>query len=466
MSAGDIIDRAVRLYRRNFLALLRIVVAPSLVAYAGLVLMSIGWRNLTLSRGDTRVVVTVVMMLGGAALLVIGKAAFYAFLGGSARSLVAHFFEGQPIRARDVYRAVRERIWSLIGATLLMGLLILGIMIMAYFFITIIAMVIFAVLMATVISELPTWLQTIISLGMGLIMLFTLALAALLVYSRVVYVPQILMVEGKGVFSSVSRSFALASGQIRRIAALFLFWVVVGWSVLWLLFVPLETFAYWMGVDITPLNPNAPVWYGLAQQTVAQISEILLMPIAMLGYTLLYLDSRVRKEGYDVELLANRTLASPPQPIYSSMPQYAFESQPQPSPQSLSDRSPFTTSILGLDDYRYTPTTSVPEQDASIASSPDQEIDPTYTPAPAPDFATMPSGAEKEAEIEAGNEARAQESVEFAPVDALTPATEHQQPAIVSAYDPAFGSARKSCRWCGAEATVEDRFCRVCGSVF
>src|SRR5262249_8756199 len=118
MSAGDIIDRAVRLYRRNFLALLRIVIAPSLVAYAGLVMMSIGWRNLSLDRGETRVAVTGLMILGGLLLLVVGKAAFYAFLGGSARSLVAHFFEGHPILARDVYRAVRERVWSLVGATL------------------------------------------------------------------------------------------------------------------------------------------------------------------------------------------------------------------------------------------------------------------------------------------------------------------------------------------------------------
>src|SRR5262249_39258643 len=131
MSAGDIIDRAVRLYRRNFLALLRIVIAPSLVAYSGSILMSIGWRNATLSRGDARVAAIVLVMLGGFLLWAIGKAAFYAVLGGSSRSLVAHFFEGKPISARDVYRAVRERMWSLIGATLMIGLLIIGVIIIA-----------------------------------------------------------------------------------------------------------------------------------------------------------------------------------------------------------------------------------------------------------------------------------------------------------------------------------------------
>ena len=83
MSAGDIIDRAVRLYGRNFLALLRIVLAPSLVAYAGSILMSIGWRNATMSRGDERIVITVLLVLSGFLLWAIGKAAFYAVLGGS-----------------------------------------------------------------------------------------------------------------------------------------------------------------------------------------------------------------------------------------------------------------------------------------------------------------------------------------------------------------------------------------------
>src|SRR5262249_50709841 len=137
MSAGDIIDRAIRIYRRNFLALLRIAIAPSLVAYAGSILISLGMRNATLSQGDARIVLTVLMVASGSLFWVIGKAAFYAVLGGSSRSLVAHFFEGKPILARDVYRAVRERVWSLIGATLMVGLMMVGVMMIAYFFIII-----------------------------------------------------------------------------------------------------------------------------------------------------------------------------------------------------------------------------------------------------------------------------------------------------------------------------------------
>src|SRR5262249_18090360 len=179
----------------------RIVIAPSLVAYAGSILVSIGWSNATLSRGDARIILSVLMILAGSLFWLIGKAAFYAVLGGSSRSLVAHFFEGKPILARNVYRAVRERIWSLIGAPLMVGLMMLGVLIIAYFFIIIIVMI-FALVAATIVSEMPGWMQTIFTVIVAVITGTLLILAALLVYSRIVYVPQILMVEDKGVFNS------------------------------------------------------------------------------------------------------------------------------------------------------------------------------------------------------------------------------------------------------------------------
>jgi hypothetical protein len=360
MSAGDIIDRAVRLYGRNFLALLRIVLAPSLVAYAGSILWSIGWRNATLSKGDERIIITVLLGLGGVLLWVIGKAAFYAVLGGSSRSLVAHFFEGKPILARDVYRAARERVWSLIGATFMIGLLIMGAMMIAYFFVVTLAMF-FALTMATVLQKAPEWMQVGAAIIFAVAVAGAFAISFLLMYGRVVYVPQILMVEGKGVFSSIGRSFSLAGGQLRRIAALILFWFYVGWSVLALLFIPLE----WVFDWVNPFGAEQSPLYSIAFQTVTQLSEILLMPIFMIGCTLLYLDSRVRKEGFDVELLANRTLAQPPAPppLYPPAPQWAA---PEWTP-ATSERGSFAYSILGLDDYSPPPINPAPAQDAQFA---------------------------------------------------------------------------------------------------
>jgi hypothetical protein len=206
-------------------------------------------------------------------------------------------------------------------------------------------------------SEMMRGAATII---FAVVVLAALAFSFLLIYGRIIYVPQILMVEGKGVFSSIGRSFSLASGQLRRITALILFWVYVGWSLLLLLFLPLGYISDW----VNPFSVEHPPWYNIAWQTVTQLSEILLMPIFMIGCTLLYLDSRVRKEGFDVELLANRTLAQPPvqPPLYPLTPAPATPVW-TPAPQQ---RSSFSTSILGLDDYGPAPTDPVPAPGAQL----------------------------------------------------------------------------------------------------
>src|SRR5262249_6624548 len=160
---------------------------------------------------------------------------------------------------------------------------------------------------------------------------------------RIVYVPQILMVERKGVFSAISRSFQLASGELIRIAAVIIFWIYVAWSLWWMMALPVGYYAWTAGVDVTPFNTEVPLWYQIARPTLTQLSEILIWPIAMLCFTLLYINSRVRKEGYDIELLANRVLPPPP-PIPQARPG---------SPQQTSISAPrsMLPSILGLDDF-------------------------------------------------------------------------------------------------------------------
>ncbi|MGH9802504.1 MAG: hypothetical protein ACRD82_19230 [Blastocatellia bacterium] len=440
MSAGDVIDRAVRIYRRNFLALLRIVFGPSLIAYVGTVLYYLGVRNFSMDRGDSRVVVSVALMVGGSVIWMIGKAAFYAVLGGASRSLVDHFFEGKPILARDVYRAVRERFWSLIGAMFMVGLLLMGAGTIVYFLAIVSAMI--GIAGTALLSGAPVWLKTTLAVGFAVVIAASVFMIFLLIYSRVVYVPQVMMVEGKTVFSSISRSFSLASGELWRIAALLLFWFYVAWSVWSLLFTPLGSAAYWLGVDPSPFNQAIPFWFNIANQTVTQVSEIIIAPITMVGFTLLYLDSRVRKEGFDIELMANRLLPATPEMIQqSSQPQTVFFSEP-----AAVATTSFVPSILGLSDYRPIHPSPI-EQATPPETSNVEQVAESYADA-FPEF--VPEVVVEQITAEA---------IETLPAEPAEPVTElpKETPAA---------SAQRLCHWCGTAAGNEDRFCRVCGSVF
>lgn len=437
MSAGDVIDRAVRIYRRNFLALLRIVFGPSLIAYVGTVMYYLGVRNFSVDRGDKRVVISLGLIVGGFVIWMVGKAAFYAVLGGASRSLVDHFFEGKAIRALDVYRAVRERFWSLVGALFVVGLLLMGAGAIVYFLAVVSAMV--GIAGTALLSTAPLWLKTILAAVFAIVLLASVFMIFLLIYSRVVYVPQVMMVEGKSVFNSISRSFALAGGEIWRIAALMLFWFYVAWSLWLLLFLPLLSLSKWFGFEWNPFRQDIPFWFSISYQTLTQVSEIVIAPIAMLGFTLLYLDSRVRKEGFDVELMANRLLPPTADMIRQTWkPQAASFNSPVHAPAGS-----MVPSILGLNDY--TPT----------SWSPVEAVAPEETAFPEPAADALSESVAKERSPEP-IQPLAAEPVETKPVELVI-----EQPAISS-----VSSGLRSCHWCGTEAVDDDRFCRVCGSVF
>jgi hypothetical protein len=345
MSAGDIIDRAARLYRKNFFPLLRIVLAPEIFAYLGLILITFGKRNFSTMQGDWRTAWSALLIIFGIVLFFLGKAAFYAVLGGASRAIVVHLFDGTPLRARDVYRAVRERGWSLIGALLMITLLSIGFgILLSYLIIFVVAIVSLISISFSFAINLPMWVKITLGILIAFLAIAAFIIIFLLVYSRIVYVPQVIMVEDSGVLGGISRSFALAGGQVRRIAALILFWSYVAVSI-WLLFmVPLGWFSYWSGGPVNPFSDNQPIWYEIADQTVGQLSEILIAPIVMLGFTLLYIDSRVRKEGFDVKLLADRILPPVPSPeeIISSQEVVPESHQISPS---------WVPSMLGLNAY-------------------------------------------------------------------------------------------------------------------
>jgi hypothetical protein len=122
-----------------------------------------------------------------------------------------------------------------------------------------------------------------------------------------------MLVEGQGVFAAVARSASLGGRNWRRLAALFLFTTVATYSALALLYVPLAWYASSQGVPLMSFDADLiPAWYEISYNLIWQVSFILLSPVWMVGLCLLYVDERVRREGYDIELMAARRLGDIP----------------------------------------------------------------------------------------------------------------------------------------------------------
>lgn len=136
---------------------------------------------------------------------------------------------------------------------------------------------------------------------------------------------------------------------------MFLFTTFAGYSALMLLFVPLGWAAYLNGVNPFEMDPTRqPAWFAVSYQVVVQLSTIVLAPVWMMGLSLLYVDERVRHEGYDVELLAQQSLGDMPSlpsghntPLAPALAEEHRPEQHRPPPGPVSPGS-----VLGLTERR------------------------------------------------------------------------------------------------------------------
>lgn len=311
LGAGDLIDRTIRLYRRHFLTLIRTAAPPVVASAIGSVLWTVSMHAIPATESSGRLVIYIGMAVVGWLLLMTGGFFFLLIMGGASRNLVMHLLWDEPVAARTIYRSVRARFWGLVGALFMIGIIawVIGIIIMVVWVMT----VALAVGGAMAIGGGATWFGGL--LGGALLIMLTLGALFLFFFivGRAAYVPQVMLVEGHGIFDAIARSVSLARGNVRRLTAMFLFTTFATYSALMLFIVPLGWYGYLQGINPVSLTQSDwPVWYAIGYQVLTQASSILLAPVWMLGLSLMYVDERVRHEGYDIELMAAQRLGEMP----------------------------------------------------------------------------------------------------------------------------------------------------------
>jgi hypothetical protein len=353
LGAGDLVDRAVRFYRANFWTLVLIAAPPVVVG----TVISVGWTALgreIFSVGSyqdqfEKTFYYLFVWFGNVVIWLAETAAALVVMGGAARNFVRHLLFGEAITFKETYGNAWRRLPGLIAAALIITAL-LGFAGFVLFYVGLLVGLL-AIGLAVYSFSFSPFISFVVSLALGLATVFGTGWLFFLLASRLAYAPQVMLVEGLGVFPAIGRSAALASGNVKRLAALFLFSIVAAYSALLLLYVPLAWYAWASGVEFLAFDIDAiPAWYEIANQVISQTSLILLMPVWMIGLCLLYVDERVRHEGYDIELLAARRLGEiPAVPTDFINPlQPALKNQPDAPPTTQPKRNS-SLSPLGLE---------------------------------------------------------------------------------------------------------------------
>ena len=385
MSTGDVIDRTVRLYRRNFTPMVAVVAIPTVIGYVSSMMFWFGYMRLL---GDIEPQSAAGEFDGGAVIMLglgtIGYPVwFFAMVltvAALSRVVGDHIMLGEPVTFRKCLSAVRRRL----GDLTLMSLLSLGLMLVLsmVMWMVIFAIVLIAGLIVGSISGLgfPPWVVGVITAVVVLAAVAGGIYVLLHVMARVVFLPQVVMIEGQSAGSALNRAMSLGSGNWYRVGAILLFTYFVSLSLLAAFTLPFIVVLAYLGVLSAEffLSPGWNILYAAFNQ----ISNLLVWPIWIVSFTLLYFDSRVRKEAYDLELLAREVspgfywqpVARPPAFGYYPQPGFGY---PRPYVQ---------TSPLGLAGYMPPP---APPQPPPVIQNQYQNIAPVLdataqagTPAP------------------------------------------------------------------------------------
>ncbi len=285
MSTGDILDRTIRLYRRHFLHTLAIVSLPYILIIPIWALVGAGaWGQ---GRGAPWQNPAVVAMLVPFFLAYLWL--HFVSMGALARSVSERFLGGTPT-VWTVYSPILRRSLSLIWATILAGLAA-GAVFGAGVGIFVAAIVVF---------QFQTTVGYVIAavLGIGAIVVIFVAVR---IFFRSFLVTQVIVIEDVRGWGAFKRSWTLMRGSIRKAGMILLFGLVVGFVISLLFNVPAGM--------LMALKPgwSTMILRGLLDS----IGKILSAPIVMIAFTLLYYDSRIRQEAFDLEMMAKNLGVSP-----------------------------------------------------------------------------------------------------------------------------------------------------------
>lgn len=297
MDLSDVLDRALGLYRDNFVTILGIYAVGYVplwlvVGFSGHLLSDAALKAFSYKKPETMEETSVLLaILGGLGLvgvILIGVLIIEPIVTGAISRAVSDQMFGRRTSIRAAYRALRGRVFAL----LLSSLIRLGAVYGAYNFIHF-----FVSLLSVALAALHTT---------GFVLIVLLQLAALVVaslaYVAFAFLGQIVVLENRGTAATITRSWRLVSGRLWRTSAIAGFVTLLVTALAAAIGAPLL-----LGVGLLTWREATPE--GLAAMsttfiTVTAVSVILVGPILTLATTLMYYDLRVRSEGLDVEMMA------------------------------------------------------------------------------------------------------------------------------------------------------------------
>lgn len=319
MVISDMLDTAFRLYRKHFVVFVGIVALLQVPITALQVLIQIIFGNATINRltelqangpvvepgenpfanlpvGAMIAYYGLTLLLGLVQVLIIQQ-----LISGALATAISRSYLGQEVTLLGSYRFGLGRLLSLIGASLLLTVITLAA--------TLLIACPFGIALGLGMaggSDRGTGVIVVLVLGVigAVVLLFALSIA---IFVRFLLTTQTIVLEGQNAVGGLRRSWQLVKGSFWRVIGTVALMAVITWLIMIIFSVPGSLLI--VGATVA-LGPGALAWGQAIGTLFSQIGVILALPLQLAVFTLLYYDLRVRKEGYDLEVLANQIATS------------------------------------------------------------------------------------------------------------------------------------------------------------
>jgi hypothetical protein len=296
LGLGDIYDAAFRIIRFNPKATVGSAVLVAAIAMAvPVVITALLTATVNIGYDESRSYLddeaSLAGIFGSLGSLIIGAvlASFGTILvTGMISHVAAAAAIGRRLTLGEAWAATRGKRWRLVGLALLLG--VLGTLLLA----------VYVVLWVGVIAAASDNVVAIVVWGLVTVPLFLCAMVWF--WIRVYYLPvPALMLERVGVFDAVGRGFRLTRRQFWRTFGIALLTVVVVGVASNVLSFPIAIVGQ---VATVAVSPQYALLVLVITQALSQVvTAAFVTPFTSAVTSLQYLDQRMRKEAYDVELM-------------------------------------------------------------------------------------------------------------------------------------------------------------------
>ena len=277
-SAIEIVDTAFTIWRRNIGQMTIIGIAATLPLILALML---GFGSLFAGFGNRFDEAKLIAMIPMMMVFIVVVVLWMAVVDGAMTLAAGDAYHGREVSAASALRGAVSKGGTLVLSNILRML-------------TIFAVVVVGGVVVALLGQANG--------GVAVLLMIVLGVVSILLFARLFATTNAVVFENSGASESLSRSFALSKDSAWRIFGVILLAYIV---------LVVAQIAIGMTVQVVfSMILKSPIIAGI----VGNVIGALLYPFLSIALMVLYFDQRIRKEGYDLDVMSSG-IPTPPSPV-------------------------------------------------------------------------------------------------------------------------------------------------------